>query len=395
MAPVNSADVPDEMAVRLVVISPRFPFKDREPQDPPAVVWLKDVLDHRGNAPRLHRNMLVFAAFDENAHEDLMNSAKSYLAWKSIVDEKRQLNLDENQVKQATEQRDNALHSVDAQLARGYHWAIVPQQRPVQANGKWTIGEETLDAVNTDGQLSSMGALAPRMAAALQSKGQLVGAWSPIFLTQELERWFWSQGLEHVSAKRLWEENFSRYVYLPRLGNRDVFMKAVQDGAAGQEFFGYALGIEGKKYLGLSFGQRPQTVLLDDSAVIVRKDVAAAAVAMPGTGAQEAEGQGPVATGQGAGSTSEASGGPAATPRTKVMRRFYGSVKLNQLKVSSSAGQIADEVVKHLAGLVDAEVEVVLEVRATVPGGFPDTVVRTVSENARTLKFQAFEFEED
>lgn len=121
VAPVNSADVPDEMAVRLVVISPRFPFKDREPQDPPAVVRPKDVLDHRGNAPRLHRNMLVFAAFDENAHEDLMNSAKSYLAWKSIVDEKRQLNLDENQVKQATEQRDNALHSVDAQLAQGYH----------------------------------------------------------------------------------------------------------------------------------------------------------------------------------------------------------------------------------------------------------------------------------
>ncbi|KAA0220438.1 hypothetical protein EDM76_13985 [bacterium] len=77
------------------------------------------------------------------------------------------------------------------------------------------------------------------------------------------------------------------------------------------------------------------------------------------------------------------------------MRRFYGSVKLNQLKVSSSAGQIADEVVKHLAGLVDSEVEVVLEVRAKAPGGIPDSVVRTVSENAKTLKFQSFEFEEE
>lgn len=88
---------------------------------------------------------------------------------------------------------------------------------------------------------------------------------------------------------------------LPRLGNRDVFMKAVQDGAAGQEFFGYALGIEGKRSFGLSFGQRPQTVLLDDSAVIVRKDVAAVAVAMPATGGQEAEGQETVVTGQGSG----------------------------------------------------------------------------------------------
>ena len=86
---------------------------------------------------------------------------------------------------------------------------------------------------------------------------------------------------------------------------------------------------------------------------------------------------------------------PPQPPTAKVMRRFYGSVKLNQLKVSSSAGQIADEVVKHLAGIVDSEVEVVLEVRAKAPGGIPDSVVRTVSENSKTLKFQAFEFEEE
>jgi len=51
--------------------------------------------------------------------------------------------------------------------------------------------------------------------------------------------------------------------------------------------------------------------------------------------------------------------------------------------------------VKHLAGLVDSEVEVVLEIRAKAPGGVPDSVVRTVSENAKTLKFQTFEFEEE
>jgi hypothetical protein len=28
-------------------------------------------------------------------------------------------------------------------------------------------------------------------------------------------------------------------------------------------------------------------------------------------------------------------------------------------------------------------------------GGIPDRVVRTASENARTLKFQSFEFEEE
>ncbi len=86
---------------------------------------------------------------------------------------------------------------------------------------------------------------------------------------------------------------------------------------------------------------------------------------------------------------------PPVPPRAKQTTRFYGSVKLNPLKLASSAGQIGDEIVRHLAGLVDADVEVVLEVRAHVRSGIPDTVQRTVGENAKTLKFQTFEFEEE
>jgi hypothetical protein len=40
------------------------------------------------------------------------------------------------------------------------------------------------------------------------------------------------------------------------------------------------------------------------------------------------------------------------------------------------------------------EVEVTVEIRATNPDGFPDITVRTVSENARTLRFTSHEFEE-
>ena len=52
------------------------------------------------------------------------------------------------------------------------------------------------------------------------------------------------------------------------------------------------------------------------------------------------------------------------------------------------------EVTSHLAGLVDAEVEVVLEIRAKFAGGFSDTTIGTVSEHTRALTFQAFEREE-
>jgi hypothetical protein len=330
--------------------------------------------------------MLVFAAFDEESHAPLVESAKSYLAWESIVKDKRQLNLDPNQDHQATEGRDKALQSVDALLGEGYRWALLPQRTVSEDQDKWKVGEETFKAMDTAGRLGSMGTLARRIATALQQEERLLEAWSPMFLKRELDRWFWPQGIDHISAKKLWEENLTRYVYFPRLRDRDVFMKAVQEGAASRDFFGYAVGHDGGKYVGLSFGQRPHTILLDDASLIVRKDVAEAAAPKPEPEPPRGNGPAPVP---------EPTTRVPEQPKTKVMRRFYGSVKLNELKVSSGAGQVADEVVKHLAGLVDSEVEVVLEVRAKAPGGIPDNVVRTVSENAKTLKFQSFEFEEE
>jgi hypothetical protein len=43
--------------------------------------------------------------------------------------------------------------------------------------------------------------------------------------------------------------------------------------------------------------------------------------------------------------------------------------------------------------LPDAKVEVVMEIQAEIPDGAPDNVVRTVTENCRTLKFKNQGFE--
>ena len=47
-----------------------------------------------------------------------------------------------------------------------------------------------------------------------------------------------------------------------------------------------------------------------------------------------------------------------------------------------------EEVVKHLAGLNGANVQVTLEIQATFPQDVPDYVIRTVTENCRTLRFE-------
>ena len=75
--------------------------------------------------------------------------------------------------------------------------------------------------------------------------------------------------------------------------------------------------------------------------------------------------------------------------------RFHGTVPLDSARVGRDASRIADEVISHLSGLVGARVTVTLEIEAVVPSGAPDHVVRTVTENSRTLKFTNQGFEKE
>lgn len=75
------------------------------------------------------------------------------------------------------------------------------------------------------------------------------------------------------------------------------------------------------------------------------------------------------------------------------MRRFHGSVRLDPTRLPRDASQVAEEIVQHLVKLNQASVEVHLEIHAQIPDGAPDDVVRTVTENCRTLKFTSHGFE--
>lgn len=67
---------------------------------------------------------------------------------------------------------------------------------------------------------------------------------------------------------------------------------------------------------------------------------------------------------------------------------------LDPMRAGRNAAQIAEEVIAHLTGLLGAKVTVTLEIEAEIPDGVPDHVVRTVTENSRTLKFVQAQFED-
>ena len=104
-------------------------------------------------------------------------------------------------------------------------------------------------------------------------------------------------------------------------------------------------------------------------------------------------GEGATAPGPGGGPTGQP---PAAPPPAAAQpKRYHGTVTLDTTRVGRDASRIADEVIAHLAGLVGATVTVTLEIEAEMPAGAPDHVVRTVTENGRTLKFTSQGFERE
>jgi hypothetical protein len=86
---------------------------------------------------------------------------------------------------------------------------------------------------------------------------------------------------------------------------------------------------------------------------------------------------------------------PPEPSRAPVVRRFHGSVVPDPERLDRDAGRIAEEIVQHLRTQKGATVNLTLEIDADLPEGVSDSVVRTVSENARTLKFRDQGFEAD
>lgn len=239
--------------------------------------------------------------------------------------------------------------------------------------------------------LDSLGPLPARASASLIKDELLLPKWSPAGLDFELKRYIWKDDREDIKVKDLWEL-FGTYVYLPRLRDANTLLEAIRDGATSEDYFGYATSKtpEGE-YAGLHFGERPPSVFLDDLGVVVRPDIARAALLKKAP--PEATDRRPKPED----AAVKPTGGqvPGTEHEAKVPRRFYGRVKLSPQRLGSGAGQVGEEVLQHLAGLVGSKVEVELDISVEVPEGIPDHVVRTVTENARTLKFEDFGFERE
>jgi hypothetical protein len=393
VAPSTSADVADDAMARLVVLAPDHPHIAKG-EESPALVSAREILDRRGTSPRQYRNMLLFAACDQRVLEGLEQVIADFLAWSSICDRVDELVLDAHQATQARNRRSASDDAVGLRLADAYKHALVPRMDD-------PVGAVTFDEVTLDQQ----GTVAERASRRLVAQDALRTQFPPVLLRMRLDdpdqlASRWADG--HVTVATLWDD-FAKYIYLPRLRDQEVLLDTVRDGPAStawqSEGFGVAVGYDevAARYVGLVGGSHPGAVSL--SALVVRPAVALAQLqrdadeqAAAGVGSGGA-GPGPAAgVGVGGGAprgvgTGLVHGGPDATPAKPAAAVFRGTVTLDPHRPVKGFGDVSKELLDHLASQVGAEVEVRVEIVARKPDGFPDHTVRTVTENARALKF--------
>jgi hypothetical protein len=311
--------------------------------------------------------------------QDLDEGVRKFLAWQSILDEKDRLDLSPNQVKQAETQRIAADGVVTARLPETYQWLLVPTQANPQSPVTW----QTI-------RLAGQDALAERASKKLRNEELLVVNFAASRLRMELDRVPLWRG-NHVAIRQL-VDDFGRYLYLPRLQTPDVLVDAIRSGLAlltwEQDAFAYAESYDeaAARYRGLRHSTQV-SLTRDDASLLVKPEAARKQI--------ELETAPPVPTGGGTatGTTGKSGESPVAITRPPVPvqppkpKRYHGTVMLDSERVGRDAGRIADEVITHLVGLVGSSVRVTLEIDAQIPEGASDTVVRTVTENSRTLKF--------
>jgi predicted AAA+ superfamily ATPase len=399
-APSSNGDVPDEPEARLVILGPEHPHAAKSATSE-ARQAAAATLGQRGSSPRTYKNALVFLAPDRTRLAELEQAVRQFLAWQSIEKDRETLNLDMFNSTQAATKRKDADDTVRGRIPETYCWLLVPSQPDPTGSVEWD-----------ESRLQGTDRLAVRASRRLVNDSSLITQYAGTVLRLTLDRIPLWRG-DHVSVRQL-RDDFATYLYLPRLKDSSVLLGAIQAGVgdlawetgtfAYAELFDAASG----RYNGLTTGENI-SVLLDGNSVVVKPEAARRQL-----DADEAVRQARVAAmtpptapsdtattriAEPGGSTYTTTPGTAASSSTPIARpsaptRFHGAVRLDPIRTARDAGRVADEVIAHLAALVGSNVEITLEIHATIPDGVPEHVVRIVTENARTLKFTDHGFED-
>lgn len=385
----GSSDVPDDWALRLVVLAPDAGFSRSGANL--AVDRASEILKNRGDSPRQKQNRLIFMAADYDNVARLRDQVRSMLAWQSIVNDGRdgKLNLDGIQTKQAQKGLDDANDALRRMVRETYKWLLAPVQEARPGKGlsevQWEHFPLNPGAANASQEIERV----------MKENELLITEWAPIHLANMLKAWFWKEDQPEVGALDVWQKT-CQYLYLPRLKEDQVFQVTVGAGVESQDFFGMAQGKTDDRYQGFVFGKR-STVFLDAGLLLIEPKTAGEYLAKL-RWEDESSRRNP-AEPTGSGHSAAVAGEPQIAGQPKVeptkadpKRRYFASVDLDPVMAKKQFADIVDEVVQQFSTKLGVRIRISVEIDAESSVGFDESTQRIVNENARVLKLKG-EFE--
>lgn len=373
------SDVPDDGALRLVVLPPEQFYSREESR-----LAFDGVLDHvrsHGTTPRYRGNRLIFLAPDHGALTRLRDCIRIALAWNSIVEdvEAMRLVLDNLQAQQAKKELQGAEDVLPRVARECYKWLLCPaQDNP-------TAAKPTVEVfpLNTSGAT-----LGPEIERVCIDNVLVITTWSPIHLRDELKKLYWKADKPAFGALAFWDDTL-RYLYLPRLKSRMVLEQAIVKGAASRDFFGTAYGHHEGKFDGFKLGDA--NVQLDDTLLLIELEAAKSyESAHPPVTPSVATPPGQILPDP---TPPPHASEPTPTGLAPKARVFHGNVAISASTAKMRLVQVAEEIIAVLAADPNAEVSVAVEIQANFPSGASDQTKRAVTENARTLNFKNADWE--
>jgi hypothetical protein len=391
-------DVSDDSALRLVVLAPENCHSRDLKQ--PAEGAVREYVRSNGTKPRYRGNRLVFLAPDMAILTRLRDTARVALAWNSIVEDVKdgRLNIDLFQKKQAEKELQSAEEVVPRAARECYKWLLCPVQH---------TPTESIPTVEAFPLTTTGGSVGNAIERVCIDNELVIVTWSPIHLRAKLKDLYWKEGKPAAGAMTFWEDSL-RYLYLPRLKNRDPMTQAIRTGAASTDFFGTAYGQEGDKYTGFHLGDA--NVQFDDTLLLIepiaaieyqtqlKQAEAAAKAAAAATKGGTSTGDGTMDGTVGSDSTTDDETGTEDTDGGGIpgkvtaiaakLKSFHGSIQIKHSAAKMHLVQVAEEIINQLASDPTAVLNITLEISAEFPTGASDQIKRAVTENAASLGFK-------
>lgn len=396
ICPASSLDVTDDQAVRLVILRPEDTHRSNSTKTL-ALTRAEEILNNRGNSPRLYRNMLAFIAPDQEAIGALQQEVRRFIAWTSIKTDSESLNLDAAQNRETEQNLIRSNQTVDSRIKEAFCWLMVPYI------------DRAIDMKTIEWDISSIKGgdenIISKAAKRMQQNELLITKWAPVLLQMELDDVLWGDS-DDITIKKLWGY-LSTYCYLPRLASYSVLEDTIQNGLNSDQYFALAAGVRDGKYIDLKFNQYVGNI--DTSDMLVKDSVALRQIAadQAQTACKEIEHlhKETVEHGQyriyGSGYPNSQNSGAVIDEPVDILAEspkptnthFYMSAKLNTTRINRDVQRLVEEVISQLTSLDGASVKVSLEVSVDAPDGISASTVRAVSENCKTLKVDDFGFD--